>query len=88
MVNSRPTEGETISPELLELISPEMDAWLNSLSPEVLTRYGGKYIAVRNKEIVAADDSLGRLFKKLDRMGLTYRVRYRYIEEPDAWVIY
>jgi len=88
MASSKPTEGEAISPELLELISPEMDAWLNSLSAEVLTRYGGQYIAVRNKEIVAADDSLGRLFKKLDRMGLTYRVRYLYIEEPEAWVIY
>ena len=88
MVNSKPKEVEAISPELLELISPEMDTWLNSLSAEVLTRYGGQYIAVRNKEIVAADDSLGRLFRKLDRMGLTYRVRYRYIEEPDAVVIY
>jgi|GEM_PF-744164 len=87
MVNGKPREVEAISPELLELVSPEMDTWLNSLSAEVLTRYGGQYIAVRNKEIVAADDSLGRLFKKLDRMELTYRVRYLYIEEPDAWVI-
>ncbi len=88
MVNSKPGEVEAISPELLELVSPEMDTWLNSLSAEMLTRYGGQYIAARNKEIVAADDSLGRLFKKLDRMELTYRVRYLYIEEPDAWVIY
>lgn len=88
MVNSKPREVEAISPELLELVSPEMDTWLNSLSAKVLARYGGQYIAVRNKEIIAADESLGRLFKKLDSVGLTYRVRYLYIEEPDAWVIY
>lgn len=88
MVNSKPREVEAISAELLELVSPEMDTWFNSLSAEVLARYGGQYIGVRNKEIVAAEDSLGRLFKKLDRVGLTYRVRYLFIEDPDAWVIY
>jgi hypothetical protein len=88
MVNSAPTEVEEIPAELWELVSPEMDAWLNSWPPEVLTRYGGQYIAVRQKQIVAADRSLGRLFKKLDGLGLTYRVRLLYVEEPDAWVIY
>lgn len=85
MVNST---AQVIDPELLELVSAETDRWLNSLPPKVLTRYGGKYIAVRKKRIVAADKSLGRLFKTLDRRGLTYRVRIRYIEEPDAVVIY
>jgi hypothetical protein len=84
--NSAP--AEVIDPELLELVSAEEDAWLNSLPPEELARYGGQYIAVRKKQIVAADESLGRLFKTLDSLGLKYRVRYRYIEEPDAVVIY
>jgi hypothetical protein len=87
MVDS-PLMDKITDPELLELVSAETDTWLNSLPRQLLVRYGGKYIAVRKKQIVAADTSLGRLFKKLDKRGLKYRVRFLYIEEPDAMVIY
>lgn len=88
MATTKPPEVEEIPSEVFELVSPEMDAWLNSWPSEELARYGGKYIAVRQKQVVAADESLGRLFKTLDSLGLTHRVRIRYVERPDALVIY
>jgi len=75
-------------PELLELVSPEMDRWLNSWSAEEQARYGGQYVAVsRDKRVVAADKSAARLQRKLDKLGMT-KVLIFYMEPPDGYVIY
>jgi len=82
------TRYELDDPELLELISPEMDRWLNSWSAEEHVKYGGQYVAVsREKRVVAADKSAARLQRKLDKLGIK-KVRVFYLEPPDACVIY
>jgi hypothetical protein len=82
------TRYELKDPELLELVSPEMDRWLNSWSLEEQTRYGGQYVAVsRDKRVVAADKSAARLQRKLERLAIK-KVRIFYMEPPDAYVIY
>jgi hypothetical protein len=84
----RVTRFELDGPELLELVSPEMDRWLNSWSAEEQARYGGQYVAVsREKRVVAADKSAAGLQRKLDKLGLT-KVRVFYMEPPDAYIIY
>ncbi len=55
-MKSKVTRCELDDPELLELVSPEMDRWLNSWSAEEKVRYGGQYVVVsRDKRVVAAD---------------------------------
>jgi len=84
----RVTRFELDDPELLELVSPEMDRWLNSWSAEEQARYGGQYVAVsREKRVVAADKSAAGLQRKLDEMGLE-EVLFFYMEPSDAYVIY
>lgn len=82
------TRYELNDPELLELVSPEMVRWLNSWPAEEQVRYGGQYVAVsREKRVVAADKSAGRLQRKLDKLGVT-KVLIFYMEPPDAYIIY
>lgn len=74
--------------ELLSLVSPEMDRWLNSWPAEEQARYGGQYVAVScEKYVVAADKSAARLQRKLEKLG-TKKVRIFYMEPPDAYIIY
>ncbi len=57
-MKSKVTRCELDDPELLELVSPEMDRWLNSWSVEEKARYGGQYVVVsRDKRVAAADKS-------------------------------
>ena len=79
---------ESIAPELLELIGEEHQAWRNTLPVEELARYGGKYIATRKKQIVAASKSLEELYSQLESLGLRGHCLIEYIEEPDVVVIY
>ncbi len=82
------THYELQDPELLELVSPEMDRWLNSWTAEEQSRYGGKYVAVsREKRVVAADKSAARLQRKLEKLGIA-KVRIFYMEPSDAYIIY
>ena len=75
-------------PELLELVSPEMDRWLNSWSPEEQAKYGGKFVAIgREKRVVAADKSHARLSRKLEKLAIK-KVRVFYMEPPDVRIIY
>lgn len=85
---SQVTPYELDDPELLELVSPEMDRWLNSWSAEEQARYGGQYVAVsREKRVVAADPSAAGLRRKLEKLGIK-KVRIFYMEPPDAYIIY
>ena len=79
---------ESIAPELLELIGEEHQAWRNALPVAELARYGGKYIATRKKQVVAASESLEELYGQLESLGLRGRCLIEYIEEPDVVVIY
>ena len=82
------TRFELDDPELLELVSPEMDRWLNSWPAKAQARYGGQYVAVsREKSVVAADKSAVRLQRKLKKLGMT-KVLIFYMEPPDAYIIY
>jgi len=83
-----PVRVESIAPELMELIGEEHQAWRNALPAEELARYGGKYIATRRKQIVATSESLEKLYRQLESLGLRGRCLIEYIEEPDAVVIY
>jgi len=84
----RVTRFELDDPELLELVSPEMDRWLNSWSAEEQTKYGGQYVAVsKDRHVVATDQSAARLRRKLDKLGLK-KVLIFYMEPPDAYIIY
>lgn len=79
---------ELDDPELLDLVSPEMDRWLNSWSAEEQARYGGQYVAVsREKRVVAADKSAAKLQRKLEKLGIE-KGRIFYMEPPDAYIIY
>lgn len=85
----RATRFKLDDPELLALVSPEMDRWLNSWSAEEQARYGGQYVAVgKEKRVVAADKSAARLRRKLDKLGMATKVRIFYMEPPDAYIIY
>lgn len=78
---------ELKDPELLDLISEEEEAWLNSLPAEELVKYGGKYIATKRRQIVASSESLEGLYRQLDAKGIK-KVCISYIEDPRLVVIY
>jgi hypothetical protein len=81
-----PVKVESIDPELLELISEEHQAWRNALPVEELARYGGKYIATRKKQIGAASESLGELYRQLESMELRGRCLIEYMKNPTWWL--
>lgn len=68
--------------EIEELkISEEDEIWLNSLSGDELMKYAGRYIAVKEKKIVASATSLDDLYEELDKLRLGM-VMIRMIEKP------
>jgi hypothetical protein len=74
--------------EMRDLISPEMDRWLNSWSVEEQAKYAGHYVAVnRERQVVAADRSASRLQRTLKRLG-TPKVRVFLMESPDVHIVY
>ncbi len=82
------TRYELDDQELLELVSPEMDKWLNSWAAEEQARYNGQYVAVsQDKHVVASDVSAAGLQEKLKALGKE-KVRIFYMEPPDAYAVY
>ena len=66
-----------------------MDAdgeWFDNLPVSELKKLAGKYVAVKDKQIVAASRSMTALSAKLRRLGLEY-VYISLVEEPGL-VIY
>ncbi len=45
------------------------EKWLSSSGTAVLGRYSGKYVAVREKRIVAASSTMKGLYRKLDELN-------------------
>ena len=75
-------------PELLALVSPEMDTWLNSWTAEENATYAGQYIAVGpERAVVASDSSASGLQRKLRKLGRK-NVRVFLMEPLDVHVIY
>ena len=45
------------------------EKWVSSSGTAVLGRYRGKYVAVREKRIVAASSTMKKLYGKLDELN-------------------
>ena len=43
--------------------------WLSSAKGPVIRRYRGKYVAVRNKKILAASTTMKGLYAKIDKLN-------------------
>jgi len=71
LVPDRRRLGERISPRLLrEARLRERDGdWLGSAKAVVLRRYRGKYVAVRNKRVLAASTTMKGLYAKIDKLN-------------------
>jgi Family of unknown function (DUF5678) len=63
--------GGKISPGLLrEARLRQRDGeWLSSAKAVVLRRYRGKYVAVRNRRVVAASTTMKGLYTKIDKLN-------------------
>jgi hypothetical protein len=67
----RRSAGEKISPQLLReaRLRERDEEWLSSAKPLVLRRYRGKYVAIRNKRILAASTTMKGLYAKIDKLN-------------------
>jgi len=63
--------SDTISPEVLrEARTRQQDErWLSSASTPVLRRYRGKYVAVKNRKILASSPTMKGLYEKIDKLN-------------------
>ncbi len=86
-MQDRRCSGEKISPQLLReaRIRQRDGEWLSSAKAIVLRKYRGKYVAIRNKKILAASTTMKGLYAKLDRLnpGMVLITR---IEKPTLLV--
>lgn len=71
LIQDRGRPGEKISPQLLrEARLRQRDGeWLSSAKALVLRRYRGKYVAIRNRRILAASSTMKGLYAKLDKLN-------------------
>jgi len=81
-----PAKKVEVPQELLNLIRDDEDL-LRSMSPKEMAKYGGQWIATRNKQVVAVADSLGKLYRQLAQIGIEVAC-ISFIEDPDHVVIY
>src|SRR5438309_6779188 len=76
-----------VPPELLrEARLRQRDGeWLSSAKGPVVRRYRGKYVAIRNKKILAASTAMKGLYSKLDKLkpGMVLITR---VEKPTLLV--
>lgn len=79
--------GEKISSQLLQeaRVRQRDGEWLSSARALTLRKYSGKYVAVRNKKILAASTTMKGLYAKLDRLdpGMVLITR---VEKPTLLV--
>jgi len=45
------------------------ERWLSSASTPVLRRYRGKYVAVKNRKILASSPTMKGLYEKIDKLN-------------------
>ena len=87
LIQDRGRTGEKVSPQLLrEARLRQRDGeWLSSAKGPVFRRYRGKYVAIRNRKILAASTTMKGLYSKLDKLkpGMVLITR---IEKPTLLV--
>ena len=87
MVKHGQRSGDKIPPKLLrEARLRQRDGeWLSSAKSPLIRRYRGKYVAIRNKKILAASTTMKGLYAKLDKLkpGMVLITR---VEKPTLLV--
>ncbi|MGQ9627239.1 MAG: DUF5678 domain-containing protein [Anaerolineae bacterium] len=73
-----------LTPEEI-LLDEEDEKWLNTWGADEHEKYSGKYVAVREKQVVASAESLEDVYKELDAQGIRHAL-IAYI--PSGWVVY
>lgn len=63
------------------------EKWRNEWSHEEFKQYGGHYIAIKKKQVIASAKSLAKLEQNIDTMKIG-KVIIEYIEDPSIVVIY
>jgi len=81
-----PAKKVEVPQDLLNLIRDDEDLF-RSMPPEEMAKYGDKWIATRNKQVVVAADSLGELYRQLAQIGIEVAC-ISFIEDPNHVVIY
>jgi hypothetical protein len=63
--------GGKISPQLLReaRLRQKDGEWLSSAKAVVLRKYRGKYVAIRNKRVLAASTTMKGLYAKIDKLN-------------------
>ena len=61
----------------------EDEEWRNNWTHKDFERYGGQYVAIRNKSVVAAAKTLEELDEKLNKLKVG-RVLIEFIESPSV----
>jgi uncharacterized protein DUF5678 len=63
--------GGKISPQLLReaRLRQKDGEWLGSAKAVVLRKYRGKYVAIRNKRVLAASTTMKGLYAKIDKLN-------------------
>ena len=71
LVQERRRLGEKVSRRLLREagLRQRDEEWLGSARPPVLRRYRWKYVAVRNKRVLAASTTMRGLYAKIDKLN-------------------
>jgi hypothetical protein len=67
----RRRSGGKISPEVLReaRLRQRDEEWLSTTKAPVLRKYRGKYVAIRNKRVLAASTTMKGLYAKIDRLS-------------------
>jgi len=81
-----PAKKVEIPQQVLDLIHDDEELF-RSMPPQEMAKYGGKWIATKSKQVVAAAGTLGELYRQLDAKGLRPAC-ITYIEDPNYVVIY
>ena len=81
-----PAKKVEIPQDLLDLIHDDEELF-RSMSPQEMAKYGGNWIATKDRQVVAVADSLGKLYRQLDAKRLRPAC-ISYIEDPSYVVIY
>jgi len=81
-----PAKKVEIPQELLDLVHDDEELF-RSMSPKEMAKYGGKWIATRDRRVVAVARSPAELYRQLAQMGIEVAC-ISFIEDPDHVVIY
>lgn len=72
---------------MLEKKFKEDDKWRSGWTHDEFEKYGGQYVAIKDKCVVACAKTLEELEQRLDAMGVE-KVTIELVEDPSVVVIY